>query len=68
MEQADIAAGGSDQGAAATALAWGIAASGLLQVVVVAVAAAKAGIRLPWQRPQLSPEMRRLVALAVPGI
>src|SRR4029453_14797105 len=62
-----IAAGGSDQSAAATALAWGIAASGLLQVVVV-IAAAKTGIRLPWQRPQLSPGMRRLVELAVPGI
>src|SRR5262245_36055814 len=35
-----IAVGGSDQ-SAATALAWGIAASGLLQVVVVAVAAAE---------------------------
>jgi putative peptidoglycan lipid II flippase len=63
-----IAAGGSNQSAAGTALAWGIAASGLLQVVVVAVAAARAGIRLPWQRPQLSPEMRRLVELAVPGV
>ena len=25
-------------------------------------------MRLPWQRPQLTPEMRRLVALAVPGV
>jgi putative peptidoglycan lipid II flippase len=63
-----IAAGGSDQGAAGTALAWGIAASGLLQVVVVAIAAARTGVRLSWQRPRLSPEMRRLVELAVPGI
>ena len=63
-----IAAGGSDQNAAGTALAWGIAASGLLQVLVVAIAAAKTGMRLPWQRPQLSPEMRRLVELAVPGV
>ncbi len=63
-----VATGSSDQSAAGTALAWGIAASGLLQVLVVAVAAAKMGVRLPWQRPQLSPEMRRLVTLAVPGI
>ncbi len=49
-------------------MARGIVASGLLQVIVVVFAAAKAGIRLPWQRPQLSPDMRRLVALAVPGV
>jgi putative peptidoglycan lipid II flippase len=63
-----VAGGGSNQSAAGAALAWGIAVSGLLQVLVVAVAAAKMGIRLPLQRPQLSPEMRRLVALAVPGM
>jgi putative peptidoglycan lipid II flippase len=63
-----VATGGSNQSAAGAALAWGIAASGLLQVLVVAVAAAKVGIRLLWQRPQLSPEMRRLFTLAVPGM
>lgn len=62
-----IAVGGSDQSAAGIALAWGITASGLLQVIVVAVAAAKLGMRLPWQRPRLTPEMRRLAALAAPG-
>ena len=55
-----VAAGGSNQSAAGIALAWGVAASGLLQVLVVAIAAAKIGMLLPWQRPQLSPEMRRL--------
>jgi putative peptidoglycan lipid II flippase len=39
-----------------------------LQVLVVGVAAARIGMRLPWQRPQLNPEMRRLAALAVPGV
>jgi putative peptidoglycan lipid II flippase len=63
-----IASGNDNQGAAGEALARGIAASGLLQVIVVVIAAAKAGIRLPWQRPELTPDMRRLVALAVPGI
>ena len=63
-----VATGSSNQSAAGTALAWGVAASGLLQVLVVAVAAAKMGMRLPWQRPRLSPEMRRLVTLAVPGM
>jgi putative peptidoglycan lipid II flippase len=62
-----VASGGSNQSAAGAALAWGIAVSGLLQVLVVAAAAVKMDMRLPLQRPQLSPEMRRLVALAVPG-
>jgi putative peptidoglycan lipid II flippase len=39
-----------------------------LQVLVVAFAAAKLGMRLPWERPRLTPDMRRLAALAAPGI
>ncbi len=63
-----IASGSLDQATAGNALAWGIAASGLLQGVVVTVAAAKVGIRVPWQRPLLTPDMRRLVTLAAPGV
>jgi putative peptidoglycan lipid II flippase len=63
-----VALGVSDQADAAVALAWGIAASGLLQVLVVAAAAARATMRLAWQRPRLTLEMRRLIALAAPGI
>ena len=50
-----IASGNTDQSAAGQALARGIVASGLLQVIVVVFAAAKAGIRLPWQRPRFRP-------------
>jgi putative peptidoglycan lipid II flippase len=63
-----VASGSADQSAAGVALAWGIAASGMLQVLVVAVAAARIGMRLPWKRPRLTPDMRRLAALAAPGI
>ena len=63
-----VASGSADQSAAGVALAWGIAASGALQVLVVAAAAARIGMRLPWKRPRLTPEMRRLAALAAPGI
>ena len=63
-----IASGGSDQSAAGFALAWGITGSGVLQVLVVAVAAARIGMRLPWQRPRLTPDMRRLATLAAPGV
>jgi putative peptidoglycan lipid II flippase len=63
-----IAMGSADQGAIGVALAWGIAASGVLQVLVVAFAATKLGMRVPWRRPSLTPDMRRLGALAAPGI
>jgi putative peptidoglycan lipid II flippase len=35
---------------------------------VVAAAAAKIGMSLPWQRPRLTPDMCRLAALAAPGV
>jgi len=63
-----IVSGSANQGAAGEALAWGIAASGVLQVLVVAIAAAKIGMSVPWERPRLTPDMRRLAALAAPGV
>jgi putative peptidoglycan lipid II flippase len=63
-----VATGDADKGRAGVVLAWGIAASGLLQIVVVALAAARFGMSLPLERPRLTPDMRRLMALAAPGI
>lgn len=63
-----VASGSGDQSLAGVALAWGITASGVLQVLVVAFAAAKLGMRVPWTRPRLTPDMRRLASLAAPGI
>ena len=60
--------GHGEQSVAGVALAWGIAVSGLLQVAVVAFAAAKTGIRLKLERPQWTADMKRLVHLAVPGL
>jgi putative peptidoglycan lipid II flippase len=59
---------GSTQTAAGVALAWGIAASGVLQVLVVAFAGAKIGMRVPLERPRLTPDMQRLLTLAAPGV
>ena len=63
-----IATGTGEQTIAGVALAWGVAISGLLQVAIVAFAAARLGIRLKLERPKLTPDMKRLVALAVPGL
>ncbi len=63
-----IATGTGEQTIAGVALAWGVAISGLLQLAIVAFAAARLGIRLKLERPRLTPDMKRLVALAVPGL
>jgi putative peptidoglycan lipid II flippase len=63
-----IASGSENQGAAGIALAWGVTVSGVLQVLVVLLAAIKIGMRVPWTRPRLTQDMRRLAALAAPGI
>ncbi len=63
-----IATGTGEQTVAGVALAWGVAISGLLQVALVAFAAARAGIRLKLERPKMTPGMKRLLALAVPGL
>lgn len=62
-----IALQSPNQYAAGEVLAWGIAASGVLEVLVVVFAAAKVGMRLRLQRPRLTPNMRRLATLAAPG-
>ena len=63
-----ILTGTGEQATAGIALAWGVAVSGLLQVAAVIVGAWRAGIRLKFQRPRLTPHMKRLIALAIPGL
>jgi putative peptidoglycan lipid II flippase len=61
-----VVLGNGDQTRAAEALAWGITVSGVVQVIVVAVAASRA-MRLSLRPPQLNADMRRLLALAAPA-
>jgi putative peptidoglycan lipid II flippase len=63
-----VASGSNSKSTAGVALAWGVAVSGVLQVLVVVVAAIRIGMRVPWTRPRFTPDMRRLAALAAPGI
>ncbi|MEZ5828361.1 MAG: murein biosynthesis integral membrane protein MurJ [Hyphomicrobiales bacterium] len=63
-----VATGHGEQTVAGIALAWGVVVSGLLQVSIVAFAAIRAGLRLKLERPALTPDMKRLVRLAVPGM
>jgi putative peptidoglycan lipid II flippase len=63
-----VVTGTGEQTIAGVALAWGVVLSGLLQVAIVTFAAVRAGLRLKLERPTLSPDMKRLVQLAVPGM
>ena len=49
-------------------LAWGVALSGILQVLVVGIAAARAGMRLSPRRPCFNDDMKRLLALGTPAV
>ncbi|HWM30503.1 MAG TPA: murein biosynthesis integral membrane protein MurJ [Methyloceanibacter sp.] len=63
-----IAAGVEVKGTAAITLAWAVAVSGVLQVLLVIFAAARSGMGIAFQRPRLTPEMKRLMQLAAPGL
>jgi putative peptidoglycan lipid II flippase len=63
-----LTTGKGNQNDAGVALAWGVAAAGVLQVIVIVIAAREAGMRLPLVRPRLTSDMQRLIALAAPGI
>jgi putative peptidoglycan lipid II flippase len=50
------------------ALATGVLLSGLAQLALVRMACVRAGIRLRLRRPRLTPDVKRLLWLSVPGI
>ncbi|WP_372892111.1 murein biosynthesis integral membrane protein MurJ [Rhodosalinus sp.] len=54
-------------GDVARALVWAIPVAGVAQLLLVGWAARRAGFAMRLQRPRLSPELRRLVRVAVPA-
>ncbi|WP_371055070.1 MULTISPECIES: murein biosynthesis integral membrane protein MurJ [unclassified Rhodosalinus] len=54
-------------GDVARALIWAIPAAGVAQLLLVGWAARGAGFTMTFQRPRLSPELRRLVKIAIPA-
>ncbi len=50
------------------ALVWGVCFAGLAQLVMLWVAAHRAGMTLLLQRPRMTPGVRRLIALGIPGV
>ncbi len=62
------ASGFYNQPAAGIIQAWGVAIAGFAQLFFVAWAAGRLGMDLGFRRPRLTPEVRRLLTLAVPGV
>ena len=48
--------------------AWGLFASGIAQFILLAVACRRAGMPLMPKWPKLTPDVKRVIALSVPGI
>ena len=53
--------------ALATALSVGVTASGVIQALVIFIAARRTGIAIRWTPPRLTPKVKRLIALGIPG-
>ena len=49
------------------ALAWGVAAAGVVQFLWLIFACRRAGMNFPLSRPRLTPGVRRLLRLMLPG-
>lgn len=49
-------------------LIWGIALAGIVQLAMVWVAAARAGLNLAFKRPRMTADVKRFFILGVPGI
>lgn len=49
------------------ALSWGVLAAGLVQLAIVWVAVRHAGISIGFRRPRLTPNVKRLLLLALPA-
>lgn len=50
------------------ALSWGVTAAGIVQFVWLAISCHRVGMSLRLRMPKLTPDVRRLFKLAVPGV
>ena len=58
---------GLDGPAVGYGLAWGVLAAGLVQLAIVWVAVRHAGVSIGFRRPRLTPNVKRLLWLALPA-
>lgn len=57
----------TDQMQAAKWLAWGVALAGVLQWAMLVIATKRAGMVFKMHRPKLTPGVKRLIKLGIPG-
>jgi putative peptidoglycan lipid II flippase len=65
---AALALGLGDEPASGIILAWGVSVAGFLQLLALALAARNMGMELKLRWPRITPGVRRLVKLGIPGI
>lgn len=53
--------------AAGNAMAWGVLAAGIIQLLIVTIAVRHAGLAIGFRRPRMTPAVWRLLALAAPA-
>ncbi len=58
---------GLDEQSIGFALAWGVLASGVVQLAIVWFAVRHAGVTIGFRRPRLTPNVKRLLWLALPA-
>ncbi len=58
---------GSDPSLTAWYLSWSVLAAGLLQLAVVYLGVRHAGIKIGFRRPRYTPNVKRLLVLAIPA-
>ncbi|MEP9372305.1 murein biosynthesis integral membrane protein MurJ [Mesorhizobium sp. KR1-2] len=58
---------GHDSLAVGYALSWGVLAAGIVQLAIVWIAVRHAGISIGFRRPRLTPNVKRLLILALPA-
>lgn len=49
-------------------LSWGVAVAGIVQFIWLAISCHRAGMTLHLRRPRLTPDVKRLLSLGVPGV
>lgn len=49
-------------------LVWGVSAAGLLQLIMLMLACGREGFFLKLKRPRLTPQVKRLIVLGIPGV
>ncbi len=58
---------GMDEASVGYALSWGVLAAGIVQLAIVWVAVRHAGVSIGFRRPRLTPNVKRLLWLALPA-